>query len=82
MPVGRELNYESVLEYIRTYRNGHREEVPYDANGVVHLMLAAVENLSNHWIEGDCEQLYESASDEQREAFARIAKCFCGSTFK
>jgi hypothetical protein len=29
----RRLSYDEVRSFMRTYRNGHEDEVPYDING-------------------------------------------------
>jgi len=68
------MRYDEVLAYVRSYANGHGDEVPYDNNGVIHLMLAAFDNLREHWRDADLDQLRESMTAEQRQDFVRIGQ--------
>lgn len=68
------LRYDDVLAYVGSYRNGHGDVAPFDVNGVIHLMLAAVDNLREHMIDADLEQFAESVSAPQREALIRFAE--------
>ena len=68
------LAYEEVIDYIRNYRNDFGDEIPYDVNGVIHLMLAALDNLREKWVDGDFEQLREPTTHEQRQMLIRIGQ--------
>lgn len=68
------LRYSDVLAFVLSYANGHGDEVPYDANGVIHLMLAAFDNLREHWLDSDVDQLRETMTAEQRRDFVRIGQ--------
>ena len=69
-----QLRFEDVLLFNRNYVNGLGEAAPYDLNGVTHLALAALDNLREHWIEGDGEQILESASQEQKDFLIDLGK--------
>ncbi len=60
------------MRYVRTYTNGASEGGHFDANGVIHLMLAALDNLRSHMIEGDWEQIADAATDEQRALLIQL----------
>jgi hypothetical protein len=64
--------YDDVLAYVGSYRNGHGDVAPVDVNGVIHLMLAAVDNLREHMIDADLEQLADAVSASQRETLIRF----------
>jgi hypothetical protein len=66
------LTYEQVEFYIRNFRNAAGESVPYDVNGVIHFILAALDNLMEQWIDADFEQLTYSATAEQRQMLIKI----------
>lgn len=36
------MDFNEVLRSVRSYRNGHGDPVPYDLNGVVHLIAPKV----------------------------------------
>lgn len=69
-----QLSYEDVKDFLRSYRNSFGDEVPYDVNGIIHLMLAVVDNLRTHWVEGDGEQLQVSISEEQSAFLIELSK--------
>lgn len=72
MPESNSLNYETVLEYIRNY--SLREPGPYDVNGVIHLMLAALDNLREVAIPVDLDQLGESVTEAQRQQLIAMGR--------
>jgi hypothetical protein len=65
------VTYEEAIHFVRTYSVG---VPPYDVNGVVHLMLAAIDNLSQHWIESDLEQIGDSATEQQCQRLIEIGR--------
>lgn len=69
-----DLRYDDVLAYVGSYRNGNGDVAPFDVNGVIHLMLAALDNLREHMIDADLEQLADSVSAPQRETLIRFAE--------
>jgi hypothetical protein len=79
MPTRSQLSYEDVKDFLRSYRNGVGEEIPYDVNAIIHLMLAVVDNLRAHWVEGDREQLQVSISEEQRAFLIELSKILIAS---
>jgi hypothetical protein len=78
MPEPLPMRYQEVLAYVRSYANAHGENIPYDTNGVIHLMLAAFDNLREHWIDGDIDQLGDAMTAEQRQDFVRIGRLLEG----
>ena len=63
------MNYEAVREYVRRYNVDTGYD--YDANGVVHLLLAALDNMREHFHESDLDAIAYALTDEQR-AFLRL----------
>lgn len=61
------------LAHIRQFVNAAGEPTPYDFNGVVHLMLAALDNLSHNALEADREDIGGSFSEEPAAFFLRLA---------
>jgi hypothetical protein len=70
-------DYETLLAYIRNYST---DEPPYDVVGVIHLLLAALENLREHRIEADLEDFARCATPEQREYLIEVGQFLCGWT--
>jgi hypothetical protein len=66
------FRYDQVEVYIRGFRNAGGDQVPYDVNGVIHFMLAALDNLIDQWTEADFEQIGYSATAEQRQMRVNI----------
>ena len=67
------LPYDKVWRYNRYVVNPNGDSVDYDFNGIQHLALAALDNLRDHAIEGDLEEIGYSFTDVQREFFLRVA---------
>ena len=67
MNVPPDLDFETVLAYIRHFTNVAGDPVPYDVNAIVHFMLAALDNLRERGIDADFEQIGYSVSDDQRQ---------------
>ena len=68
------LSYATVHEFVRTYSRGPEAPPPFDVNGVIHLMLAALDNLRAGWIDADLEQIARSATREQRQSLIQIGQ--------
>jgi len=75
-----QLRYDVVHSFVRSYVNGFGEATHYDANGVIHLLLAALDNLGEHFTEGDLDQFAASVTPAQRELLTRITKHINEST--
>ncbi|HEY9283088.1 MAG TPA: hypothetical protein VIP46_06505 [Pyrinomonadaceae bacterium] len=68
------LPYDKVWRYNRYVVNPNGDPVPYDFNGVVHLMLAALDNLRERALDVEIQEIGHSFSGEQKEFFLRVAK--------
>ena len=66
-------SHEELLAYLRQFANSHGDPAPYDFNGVVHLMLATLDNLSRNALEAELEEIGGSLNDEQVAFFLRLA---------
>jgi hypothetical protein len=66
-------SYEDLERYLRHFVNISCDPVPYDFNGVVHLMLALLDNLREHALDAELEDLRDSLTEEQVEFFLRLA---------
>ncbi|MEZ6133822.1 MAG: hypothetical protein R3C53_02820 [Pirellulaceae bacterium] len=71
-----QLTYQSAVEFIRTWGTDSQNP-PYDFNGVVHLMLAALDNIREHALENELDDIGYSMTDEQRFFLKKIADCAC-----
>lgn len=67
-------HYDELVGLVRTYNLGPDNPSDYDFNGVVHLMLAALDNLREHALEAELEDICYSMDDRQREFLQRVAK--------
>ncbi len=63
------LGYAEVKNYLETYSTA---EPPYDFNGLLHLVLAGVENLRQNAIDQDLPDFAPSISDEQAHFLRRL----------
>jgi hypothetical protein len=61
------LQYEVVKKFLKTYST---DQPPYDFNGLLHLVLAGVDNLRVHAIDQDFAD-YAWAVSEDQAAFLR-----------
>lgn len=68
------LTYASAHDFVRNYSARGGDPPPYDVNGVIHLMLAALDNLRAHRIDGDLEQIALAATREQRACLIEIGE--------
>ena len=71
------MKYEELHAEIRHYG---MQEPPYDTNGVVHLMLAALDNLRENAFEVEMEMIADLMTDEQRFYLKKIADYACRRT--
>ena len=67
--MSRQFNYEDVQQYLRTYTT---EEPPYDFNGLLHLVLAGLENLRVNAIGQDYIAYACSITDDQAVFLQRL----------
>ena len=67
-------DYEQLRSYLRNFVNIAGDPVPYDFNGVVHLMLALLDNLREHALETELKDIRASFTDDQAEFFIRLAE--------
>lgn len=66
--------YEDLLEYLRTYTSWSEDKHLYDLGGIVHLMLALLDNLQAHTNQGDLDNMAYYFTDTQRQFIAQIAE--------
>ena len=64
---------EDLLAYLRQFVNFGGGPVDYDFHGVVHLMLASLDNLRHNALEAELEDIGGSLSDEQAAFFLKLA---------
>jgi hypothetical protein len=64
-----ELKYQDVQDYLRMFST---KEPPYDFNGLLHLVLAGVENLRVNGIDQDFLEFAHSITDEQAAFLQRL----------
>lgn len=68
------LAYGPVLEFVRNYTSGPNDPPPFDVGGVIHIMLAALDNLHEHWLEVDLDQIALSVTPEQRQHLIKFGE--------
>ena len=66
-------SYEDLLAHLRQFVNFGGTPADYDFNGVVHLMLAALDNLRHNASEAELDDIGESFSDEQAAFLLKLA---------
>lgn len=71
--------YEEMRGYLRNWNNPNDEIGQYDANGLVHLVLAALDNLRENEDWADLPELRDSKTNEQAAFFMRLAGYVRGS---
>jgi len=67
-------NYTDLYKYLREFKNWADDPYIYDFGGVVHLMLALLDNIQQDAIEGELEDIGYYFTDAQRQFLARIAE--------
>jgi predicted enzyme related to lactoylglutathione lyase len=68
------LSLVAVRDFVRSYTSGPEDPPPFDVGSVVQLMLAALENLREHWIEADLDQIACAVTPEQRRHLIEIGE--------
>lgn len=71
--------YEAMRSYLRNWNNPNDEIGHYDANGLVHLVLAALDNLRENEVWADLPELRDSMTDEQAAFFLKLSDSIRGS---
>jgi len=66
--------FEELQRYLRHFVNIGDDPSPYNFNGVVHLMLALLDNLRENALEAELEDIRESLTDEQAAFLLRLAE--------
>jgi hypothetical protein len=70
-------SYEQLQQYLRAFTNRAGEGVPYDTNGVLHLLLVLADNLREHAPEAELRKIVPEAVSAEQAAFlvglARLA---------
>lgn len=64
-------SYHDVLEFVKT---SSLQVPPYDINGVIHLLLAALDNLNQHWVDYDLQSIGEATTESQRQRLIQIGR--------
>lgn len=67
------LNYDEVRLYLREYNLGPDNPSHYDFNGLVHLLLAALDNLRERALPAELEDICYSMTDDQRQFLHQLA---------
>ena len=70
------LSYKDVEDYLRHFGTDPQQG-PYDFNGLIHLMLAILDNFRENGIEGDFEHICYSMTDPQRQFLKLLADYGC-----
>lgn len=65
--------YEEVRAYLREWHNPHNEPGQYDGNGLVHLLLAIVDNLRANEDWANLPATREAMSEDQAAFFLKMA---------
>lgn len=66
-------NYEDLVDYLRHFVNFGGGPNDYDFIGVVHLMLASLDNLNRNALEAHMEDIAEVLDKEQAAFVLRLA---------
>jgi hypothetical protein len=67
------FQYEELLLHLRNWDNRGNEPGQYDGNGLVHLMLAILDNLRQNEAWADLPEIRDSMTDEQAAFFLKLA---------
>ena len=67
-----QMTYQLAVGFIRTWSTDPQNP-PYDFNGVMHLMLAALDNIHEHAMESELEDIGRAMTDDQRFFLKKIA---------
>ncbi len=66
-------SYEDLIDYLQRFANFPGDPATYDFNGVVHLMLATLDNLKYNALEAELEHIKESFNTEQMAFLLKLA---------
>lgn len=66
--------YSDLIEVLRGYSAGDVDFIQYDPNGVFHLLLAAVDNISKNFEESDYEEFPRWMDERQHATLERILR--------
>ena len=66
-------SYEDLIDYLRHFTNFSGDPATYDFNGVVHLMLATLDNLKSNALAGELEHIRGLLDEEQRSFLLKLA---------
>ncbi len=66
--------YEDLELFLKHWSNALGDTVPYDFNGLLHLILAGIDNLKKHHIEADLESYSYAITDEQAMFLQKLLK--------
>jgi hypothetical protein len=73
------ITYTDMINYIHTYSTNPNTS-PYDFTGVVHLMLAALDNLQMYGCDAELENIGYCLTDTQRMFLKKVAEYACQIT--
>ncbi len=68
------FKYEEVENYLRKYNIDQENPSQYDFNGLVHLMLAILDNLRESALDAELEDICYTMNDQHREFLQKIAR--------
>ena len=68
------MKHEEIIEIVRNTNNFGDPEGDYDFNGIVHIMLAAMENLKENATNEELEEIKKSFTEEQADYLKLICK--------
>ena len=74
MKINEIKTYKDLLEYLKTVMSARDDEYVYDVRYIVQLLLAVLDNLQAHTIQGDLDDIAYNFTDSQRQFIARIAE--------
>lgn len=67
-------SYEELRDHLRQFVNSAGDPAPYDFNGVVHLLLASLDNLRKNASEAELEDIGASFDEGQAAFLIHLAE--------
>ncbi len=64
--------YDALEKFLKNFRNFGSDSTTYDFNGIVHLILALLDNLSENALEVELEDISESMTKKQRDFWLKL----------